>query len=293
MIVDSQRKVNEKIRTLSKIQSFIPISLILLENTIIISIIILNIKYLPSFWLIPSSVIIATRMYALYSMAHEAVHFSISRNKLLNDIVAQIFIGIPIFINIKKLRKVHLLHHKHLLTSLDPEKKQLNYIEFQFPMNKYKLLTIIFFDIIGINYIRYKFKNYKSILLLASFAIVILFLLYNQNFDVLKFIFLWIFPYISVYQLLNRIRLLTEHYYFFEDNSSNTRSIQSSSLEFLVFSPYNINYHLEHHLYPSVPFYNLPKLSKYLEYLKIFDKSLTHESSYYSMIKNFFKYYVR
>jgi fatty acid desaturase len=28
--------------------------------------------------------------------------------------------------------------------------------------------------------------------------------------------------------------------------------------------PHGINYHLEHHLYPSVPFFNLPALSRQL-----------------------------
>ena len=27
------------------------------------------------------------------------------------------------------------------------------------------------------------------------------------------------------------------------------------------FAPHNINHHIEHHLFPGVPFYNLPKLS--------------------------------
>ena len=44
----------------------------------------------------------------------------------------------------------------------------------------------------------------------------------------------------------------------------NTRTFTCSWLP--AFYYWNMQYHLEHHMYPAVPFYNLPKLRKAIEH---------------------------
>ena len=39
-----------------------------------------------------------------------------------------------------------------------------------------------------------------------------------------------------------------------------TRHVEPTWLERWLIAPNNVNYHLDHHLYASIPFYNLPKL---------------------------------
>ena len=36
-------------------------------------------------------------------------------------------------------------------------------------------------------------------------------------------------------------------------------------LEAVLFSPHQMNYHAEHHLWPFVPYYHLPRLSEFVE----------------------------
>ena len=43
-----------------------------------------------------------------------------------------------------------------------------------------------------------------------------------------------------------------------------TRHVDGTLLERLSISPLNINYHIDHHLFPSVPYYHLPQLHKRL-----------------------------
>jgi fatty acid desaturase len=65
------------------------------------------------------------------------------------------------------------------------------------------------------------------------------------------------------------LRLLSEH---FGIPSAHQNSIAGASTRTVLVSwpirimlwPHNLNYHLEHHWYPSVPFYNLPALHKLL-----------------------------
>src|SRR5262245_22284410 len=47
-----------------------------------------------------------------------------------------------------------------------------------------------------------------------------------------------------------------------EEEYSITRTTIPTRLESLFFLPRNVGYHLEHHWYPSVPFYRLPDLHK-------------------------------
>ena len=70
---------------------------------------------------------------------------------------------------------------------------------------------------------------------------------------------LWIIPYITIYQALNRFRLYFEHQNL-EGRELKTRSMSFGALLDFFVCPHNLGYHTEHHLYPKVPFYNLKAL---------------------------------
>ena len=60
---------------------------------------------------------------------------------------------------------------------------------------------------------------------------------------------------------------VTQHYGLnpnVPDFRLNTRTFTCSWLP--AFFYWNMQYHVEHHMYPAVPFYNLPKLRKALQY---------------------------
>jgi fatty acid desaturase len=61
---------------------------------------------------------------------------------------------------------------------------------------------------------------------------------------------------------------------------NTTRHVDATWLERLVLAPINVNYHLAHHLYPSVPFYNLPKLHKRLMAYEVFREHAHITNSY-------------
>ena len=44
----------------------------------------------------------------------------------------------------------------------------------------------------------------------------------------------------------------------------STRTVKTNFLECFLIAPHNVGYHIEHHLYPGVPYYNLPKLHELL-----------------------------
>lgn len=79
---------------------------------------------------------------------------------------------------------------------------------------------------------------------------------------ILYFVLWWI-PLVTILQVYLRIRGITEHagYQPGENQLVISRTVLSP-VETFFFSPNGVNYHIEHHAYPSVPFYNLPKVHK-------------------------------
>lgn len=78
--------------------------------------------------------IIGTRQHALGVLGHEGVHNLISKNRTINDGIANIFCAWPISFNVESFRALHIEHHKHLGTENDSELEYLT--NFDVPTNK-------------------------------------------------------------------------------------------------------------------------------------------------------------
>src|SRR5207244_4012622 len=80
----------------------------------------------------------------------------------------------------------------------------------------------------------------------------------------LQYLVLWILPLVTVVQAILRLRAISEHGATTDFSSPLTAArtnVLPAWLEWLVF-PHRVNYHIEHHLYASVPHYNLPALHR-------------------------------
>ena len=77
-----------------------------------------------------------------------------------------------------------------------------------------------------------------------------------------QFLLYWVIPLFSFLQVLVSLRGFAEHAGRIDgDLLTHARTIDVGALERIVFAPCNVNRHLEHHLYPSVPAHNLEALS--------------------------------
>jgi fatty acid desaturase len=80
----------------------------------------------------------------------------------------------------------------------------------------------------------------------------------------LQYLVLWILPLVTVVQAILRLRAIAEHGATTDFSSPLTAArtnVMPAWLEWLVF-PHRVYYHIEHHLYASVPHYNLPELHR-------------------------------
>jgi fatty acid desaturase len=85
------------------------------------------------------------------------------------------------------------------------------------------------------------------------------------------YLLLWVLPLLTVLQPILRMRAILEHGAV-EDlgsplTAARTNRTWGSALNLFaraVLFPHHVNYHLEHHLYPAVPHYHLPRLHRLL-----------------------------
>jgi len=88
-----------------------------------------------------------------------------------------------------------------------------------------------------------------------------------------QYLVLWILPLITVVQAILRLRAIAEHGATTDFSSPLTAARTNTGpawLEWLIF-PHHVNYHIEHHLYASVPHYNLPRLHRMLRERGVLD----------------------
>lgn len=72
---------------------------------------------------------------------------------------------------------------------------------------------------------------------------------------------LWAMPVYLFTYLPNLVRSFVEHSHPEHDDVADDHRLVtflSNPVERMFFSPMNMNYHIAHHLWPSIPYYNLP-----------------------------------
>ena len=77
---------------------------------------------------------------------------------------------------------------------------------------------------------------------------------------------LWVLPWATLYQVLNRLRAIAEHAGMTRspDRRRTTHHVRQSLLARMVMVPLSVGYHLAHHADMTVPYRNLPRLHEAL-----------------------------
>lgn len=239
---------------------------------------------------------IGARIHGMMMLMHDGSHYRLFGNRTLNDIVTELLLGWPFFVTMQRYRAFHFLHHHHLgqerdgnrvlyLTHTPNGQITTDWIfpktasSFLFFLLKRLIagpllvLYILWINLSETYYVltgqptqawligRYRKPPSKLYVILQAFFILagLAILAYWRLWW--GFFLFWIVPW-SWHVVLEQIRISSEH--FAIENSHpfycQTRSIQATWFEKLFYLPNNGTYHLEHHMYPSVPFYRLPKL---------------------------------
>ncbi len=209
-------------------------------------------------------ILLATRQHALSIMAHDGAHRAISRNHAFNDLVTCIFTFWALGIGLDGYRKFHFEHHAKVGTEADPEliHKRWARPEWALPLTRTRLFFYVLKDLVGfavVDIIRL-IRIVKPVSVLDRIGPVLLWL------PVLAVMYfthtLWIAAvwWISVntaYWAIFRLRIWTEH-----TGTNDVHRITARGWQRFLFQPHNTWCHHEHHLWPSIPCWNLPHARK-------------------------------
>jgi fatty acid desaturase len=218
---------------------------------------------------------IGSRQHAIAILMHEAAHYRLFRNRVVNDALGELFVGWPMLLTMRAYRRLHFAHHRSPNTVDDPDWMLRLDRDWQFPKTRTDLLRIFAIDILGLHiwdqlrfFGRYGHRFGQRVEWLdfagACFFGVLFWVLTRYSLWTL-FLLYWIVPLMTWLKVVLRLRTIGEHYALEYDHIfRQTRTTYPTLLEQLLIAPKNIAYHLDHHLYPSVPFYNLPALHKEL-----------------------------
>jgi fatty acid desaturase len=219
-------------------------------------------------------VFIASRQHALLVLMHEGVHYRLLRNRRLNDWTTEVLLAWPHLVSARKYRKNHFAHHRHLNTAQDPDlKRRAGDPVWIFPQAVPTLARTLFRDAVGLNAMALiklaasvatadEVPKWFLATRYAFYAVALGTIVYAGAVE--GFVLYWIVPMFTWLVLIMRIRSIAEHHAIESGEPTTayprTRTTDATWLERIFLAPKNVNYHIEHHFFPSVPFYRLPEL---------------------------------
>lgn len=230
--------------------------------------------------------VIATRQQALAALMHEATHGRLNSNKFANDLLANLFCAVPTGLVLSRYSDDHIHHHRAPNTNDDPYWVifQANPRAWSWPKTRAAGWRLLVSDGVGFNTLssgreianwlpwRNHFSTKTKPVPLTTMERILVYTVYPATAALLivthawlPFLILWIVPFLTVTQIFVRIRAISEHSALAAtEGTEATRHVDAHWLEALTISPLNINYHLVHHLFPYIPFYNLPRMHSLL-----------------------------
>lgn len=241
---------------------------------------------------------IGARQHALGVLMHEGAHYLLFRNRRLNAIVSELFLAWPLFITTRAYRGSHFAHHRHVNSERDPDLARKQSSEWEFPKSGRALFALLAKDVFGLNThqqfleladmsdqkdVSRGFDAYGA----ARMVFYILVLAAVTYFGLWPvFLLLWVLPILTWLKMVMRVRSIAEHFAIENDHVyTRSRTTLPSFLERLFVAPRNINFHLEHHLYPSVPFFRLPQLHAMLMKDAVYQSRAHVTSTYWGVLR--------
>lgn len=253
----------------------------------------------PKPWVVALAfVVIGTRFYGLFIIGHDGMHRRLltkrGANDLFNDLVCFGPIGAITRIN----NRNHLLHHRHLASDADPDRHR------HVCMNKATRARYMAFltglanlvPAVGNVFLRERSESGERARYTARDVAIIVgwqgALIVGLTLAIgwWAYPLLWLLPvYVHTY-LGDLVRSFLEHSHPEADDVADEHRLityTSNPVERAFFAPMNMNFHTAHHLWPSIPYYNLPRADRELRALPGTD-GLVWRNSYVAYLLRYF-----
>ena len=237
-------------------------------------------------WLVPiyliSVIVIGVWVQnRLACLVHESSHYSLFKNRVVNDVMANVFIAFPFYGVISNYRIGHWGHHRHVN---DPEKdpdllRLVQHHPRDFPVPKWR----VFFE-----YVLLQLTPHKAFTYLKGRAEYVAFTMKHEpikNQDPLgkpmlwalrlvyygtllavlfyfrwlpHYVLFWIVPFLTVYPATLFLREIGHHGNYPDNGDfTNSRVYEGYWVEREIFFPFSEQNHIIHHMFPTVPWYKM------------------------------------
>lgn len=238
-------------------------------------------------------ILLGGRQLALAIVAHEAAHRTLFKTRALNDTLGDWFGARLIWNDVARYRAHHRRHHAHTGTDADPDMSLVR----PFPTTRRSLIKKCLRDLSGqtglrrmaaqflmdigvfeytvaaeverrpragrsvLDYAREGVRNMSGFVL-AQLALAAVLAAFGHAWMYGA----WALAYLTTFSLYIRIRSMAEHACtaIGDDPLRNTRTTRAGWLARMTVAPMHVNFHREHHLMASVPWYRLPRLHRLL-----------------------------
>ncbi len=271
------KEIKEQIKTLYLYDNH-HAPLALLQNLFWISLAIYLGESSP--WLLPLAILlIGSRQRALATLLHEAAHGALCRSKRLERFLGTWCSGYFIFQSWVSYKRSHTLDHHHKLG--DPERdpdyryyRQSGVFEDRSPFRfalTHLIKPILFLNAPGS--LKYLLINRlircpsKGELLSVLVCQCLIALCLTMMIGVKGYFLYWLLPYLTTFQALTWFIELSEHYPMIAEAKTDlqaTRNRFSHPVEHFFTAMHGENFHLIHHLFPAIPYWNLKKAHRIL-----------------------------
>jgi fatty acid desaturase len=200
------------------------------------------------------------------SLMHEAAHRLLFANRRLNDVVGRWLLGYPSFTSTDAYRRVHMAHHRD---EFGPEEPDIPLYR-GYPIAPDSFRRKLVRDATGrtgwklmraqlagvrsndqrVRRTIWKILGVQAVLLAVCIVLGVWWV----------YPLLWFAPYMTVWRVINRLRSIAEHGGMIrsKDRRETTHSVRQHWLARFFLVPYDIGFHLAHHVDAGVPFRNLP-----------------------------------
>ena len=188
----------------------------------------------------------------------------------MNDLFSDVFIFGPIGAIIRINKRNHLKHHKHLSTVNDPDRykqtclgKETKNGLFMFLLGIQTFIQTVSNVMLnkGSNKERIPETKYKirDIIILLGWQLVLIGGL-TYFIGWWAYPLLWVTPFYLFCFLMDNFRTFAEHSHPESDSKADSHRLITylpNSIEKFFFAPMNMHFHAVHHLWISIPYYNL------------------------------------
>src|SRR5581483_11490246 len=248
-------------------------------------------SFVHHWWMyLTAFLVIGASQYALFIQGHDAIHGSLHPITKINDRLAKWFIHGPMFMGFDDGKRNHLEHHRTLGTEADPDRylhvlsnknSKTGFLLFCSGLATFgkTVLKVTPFgkmldsasqqkqklareDQESTSILRVLLVYIRQRVPVIVAQILILSLFLGLRLPFWSYFVLWVAPIYFCVFLADEIRAFCDHAVpamsDVQADPYRLITFRPMWLEALFLSPRNMNYHAEHHLWPGIPYYNLP-----------------------------------